>query len=647
MLLLLSTLLGGSLVGVAHAEPADTPDAPDSTATTLSWPALGLEPQVFLGPNSSTSFTVPVPNGLTAVRLRGLMHAPMNVGSGFVEIEDGDGRFLAAVDLPPATAAQAVTPFDVDISAARVRSSSVELSFTLRPVDNTNQFCGPLQQVELSALETEFAGTEVPATTIANFFPPVLEQVRIYTPVDADADEQQSALTMVATLARLYHPQPLAVTVTNQPRGATPPPAGPLTRAVVVEAGGPAGINVVNAGEPGAHLRISGSGNELTTQVSLLVNQLQSLVQTAAARVETAGSDTVPTGDTLTFGQLGMTGRTDVLRTGSLRVAADRTALGGGRVAGAQVHLLADYTPVPDNDSASLVVRSDDVVVYRAPLERTGLLDATFDLESQALGQWITLDFALTYTPAQPCGPLIAPITFQVDPQSTLTVKRGGAPVGGFSAVPAEFSPSFMVALDGSSPNQLSYAARVVAAMARLTTTQLSPQVVDVKTAADARSGALIVASSSTIAETSLDPPIGGDGPAIDVGLPTELRVDVQDGLGSIQAFADRPRDRSVVLVTTTGAWALVDPLFGYLGGLEGSWSELSGDVLAAGAAGDPANTTIRSPGEAGGSPTATSPATSSPQSSKHWLLIGVAVAVVAVVAVVAAVSAARRRRRN
>ncbi|CAN5602360.1 hypothetical protein BH10ACT9_BH10ACT9_20300 [soil metagenome] len=644
MLLILPSTLAGAVAGVAQAEPvdaADSSDLPDATAVTLPWPTLGLESQLFLGPNSSTSFTVPVPDGLNPARLQGLIHAPMNIGAGYLEIEDGDGRFLAAVDLPPMASAQAVTPFDIDISAARARNASVDLSFAVRPVDNANQFCGPLQQVELSGLVTEFAGAEAPATTISSFFPPVLEQVRIYTPTDADAAEQQSALTMVATLTRLYHPQPLAVAAVSQPRGATPPPAGRFTRAVVVEAGGPAGISVENPGDPGAYLRVSGSGDELTTQVSLLVNQLQGLVQTSAARVDQSGSDTTPGGDTLTFGQLSMTGRTDVLRTGSLRVGADRAALGAGRVESVQVHLLADYTPVPRDDAASVVVRSNDVVVFRAPLDNTGLLDATFDLDSQAFGQWVNLEFALTYTPQQPCGPLIAPITFQIDPRSTLTVQRGGAPLGGFSAVPSEFSPSFMVALDGSGPDQLGYAARVVAAMAHMTTTALTPQVVDLKTAADARSGALIVADSAAIAQTSLNPPIGGDGTTVDIGLPTELRADIEDGLGSIQAFADRPRDRSVVLVTTTGAWTLVDPLFDYVGGLEGGWSQLSGDVLAAGAAGDPTNITIRSLGDTADS---ASPASMS-QVSNQWVPIGIGVAVVAVIAVVTAALWSRRRR--
>ena len=74
--------------------------------------------------------------GLTATRLQGMIHTPMNISAGYVEVDDGDGKFLASVDLPPAAPGVAMAPFDVDISAARVRDSSVDLTFTIRARDD-------------------------------------------------------------------------------------------------------------------------------------------------------------------------------------------------------------------------------------------------------------------------------------------------------------------------------------------------------------------------------------------------------------------------------------------------------------------------------------------------------------------------------
>ncbi len=79
-------------------------------------------------------------------------------------------------------------------------------------------------------------------------------------------------------------------------------------------------------------------------------------------------------------------------------------------------------------------------------------------------------------------------------------------------------------------------------------------------------------------------------------GAATQLQLNIDKGLGSIQAFfADPSRNRSVILVTTTSNWALVDPLFNYFNGPNGDdWTQLKGDVLAAGESGNPVNVAIR-----------------------------------------------------
>ena len=654
MLLVLPAMLVGSVVASpAYAQPndaADPPGVPDearAAGVNLPWLTLGLSPGMDLYPDNSQRVTVPVPAGLTATRVQGMIHAPMNITTGYLEISDGDGTVLATVNLPPAAAAQAstvspppaaaaqaLTPFDVDISAARARASSVDLSFTLRALDGADQVCGPGQRLTLSGLATVFTGNQSPVTSIATFFPPVLEQVTIYAPTDAAAAEQQALLTLVSTLARIYKPLKLEISVVSRPRGAAPPPASGLSRAVVVETG-PPGLSVERAGTPGAYLRVSGEGDGISDQMSLLVNGLQPMAQAATARIDKAGSDPALGGDTVTFSQLKVGGEATFIKTSSLQVGIDRTLL-GSRFDRAQVHLLADYTPVQKDDAATVVIQSGNIVVYRALLDSSGLLDATFDLDSQMLGkQWIDLELALTYTPHQVCGPLMARMSFRIDPRSTLTMHRGGDPLGGFAAFPYEFSPSFVVALDGSSPNQLAYAARVVAAIARLTRTELTPQVVDLQAAANANSGALIVASSKAITQTSLNPPVSGDGSAINFALPAELRVNIDQGLGSIQAFADAPRNRSVVLVTTTGEWTLVDPLFGYIDGSVRDWSQLTGDVLAAGAGATPTEATIRPVGNV----------FEPPRSGPSGLVVGGIVAgVLGAIAVLAAILFSRRR---
>lgn len=163
-------LLALFLAASALAAPASAD--PETNTLNLAWPSLGLPRTINLSAaNSNQDFTVPVPAGLNAVRLHGVIHAPVNLGPGFLEVSDPSGGFLGAVNLPPVAASQAVTPFTVDISAARVRGSAIGLSFTARQADSTGQICGPMQQLQISDLDVDFTGTEPSPATVGTFFP--------------------------------------------------------------------------------------------------------------------------------------------------------------------------------------------------------------------------------------------------------------------------------------------------------------------------------------------------------------------------------------------------------------------------------------------------------------------------------------------
>ncbi|UXA19292.1 cellulose biosynthesis cyclic di-GMP-binding regulatory protein BcsB [Mycobacterium sp. SMC-4] len=636
MVLSLALVASLSAAQVASADPLNS-DPAAGPEVGLPWRSLGLPERLTLsGANVGQEFTVPVPSGFSPLRLRGLIHAPIDYAAGFVEILSGTGRFLATVPLPAVVPEQAVVPFDVDISAAQVNPTGMGLSFTVRqPLMSAEDRCGLGQQVMLSDLSAVFTGAEPAPTSIANFFPPVLQRLTIYTPVDADDAEKQAALTLASAVTRLYRPQPVAITVVDQPRGATPPPAPQFTRAVVVERGD-AGLTVVNPDRAEVFLRVAGRGNQLSDQAALMVADVQSLVQVPQARVDQAGAVAGAQGDEFTFEELGISGAASVLRTATLTVGVDRAAFGSGRVDGLRMQLLATHTPVAELDSASVSVSVNGQAVTAVPLTETGRLDVTFDVPAEFLRQRISLDFDLTFSPRQLCNPAIAPVAFELDPRSTVTVRRGGDPLGGFGAVPSELAPEFLVAFDGSSPDQLDYAVRAVSAVARLTGAPLAPRVVDVNDAANSSTGALIVANSATVDRTSLRPPVGGQGTQVQVGLARELRADVNRGLGSVQVFADGPRDRTVMLVTTSGAWSLVEPVFDYLNAQPDGLASLTGDVLAAGPDGEVTNLAIG----AADSP----PSTQDDPGGSRWWLVAAGVLVLSLLAVAAALWWRRRQ---
>jgi hypothetical protein len=145
----------------------------------------------------------------------------------------------------------------------------------------------------------------------------------------------------------------------------------------------------------------------------------------------------------------------------------------------------------------------------------------------------------------------------------------------------------------------------------------------------------LIVARSKSLERSPLQLPVGGDGSTVNANLPTALKADIDGGLGSIQTFADPPRDRTVVLVTTTAAWTLVPPVLDYLAGLRDGWADLTGNVLAAGAQGLPADRSV---------PVAA--AAPAPEHSNGWTVwVGIGAGIVVLTIVATLLWMLRRRR--
>jgi len=160
---------------------------------------------------------------------------------------------------------------------------------------------------------------------------------------------------------------------------------------------------------------------------------------------------------------------------------------------------------------------------------------------------------------------------------------------------------------------------------------------VDVKQAAHSGSGALIVADSATVESAGLNPPIAPKKSAVEVDLPPDVVANIPQGLGSMQAFAEG--DRTIVLVTTSGDWSLVNPVFDYLATRPGGWRDLRGDVVVAGAGGIAKNITVRSDG----------PALRVVETSNRWVpwaLLGAATALIASLVVGVAVGLRRKARR-
>jgi hypothetical protein len=556
----------------------------------IGWSQLGLSNQIqLLGANQPTDVEMPVPEGVTPTRLTGQIGSVVNT-TGRIDVLDAHGMLIATIPIP---ADLETVPFDINISRAQVIDRVAKLSFRLRDLDNTRvDSCVQPPEVTLNQLAATYSGATPDPTTVADFLPGYLDRINIQVGSEPTQDQQQAALDLVAKLTHLYRPIPVRIDIDTEPAPA--PGQRPGTgRTIVIRDGGEPGVAVENADSPGAVLAITGSGPELRQQVELFADRRFGLAQNSSAIVLTANQQQPQVTNIKTFEQLGMTGQVSVLGLTTMYAGFDVGTFGVGSITNAKVHLKARYTPVVGGE-ASVLVRSGSTVLATQKLDESGVLDVTGDIPAESITSNIGMALELRYSPGQECAPLNNRITFALDPHSTVTVTPGSRNRGGFPILPMAFNPDFEVALD--EPGHLDFAAQAINLMGQQSAVPLRPHVTTFAEAATAGTGLLAVTDGTQLAEAGMQPPLlPSSVSSVDVNGSPETDVDLKGGVGVVQAFTQN--NRTVLAISGTDDWALVDTSFDYIRGLPNRWASLTGDVVATGAAGDSVNLTLHEGG--------------------------------------------------
>ncbi|MGE2689228.1 hypothetical protein [Mycolicibacterium pulveris] len=606
----------------------------------LTWEQLGMSPTIgFTSANSAQTVTIPVPEGTTPTRFSGELQSMVNVNGGYIEVDREDGSLLGSVPIPDVSTGQRTVPFSIDLSSLAIRDQTARISVVLRQ-PGANDVCGSTPHVTMNRLAVEFTGLMRRPTTIDQFFPPVLSGIDVYVDPAPTQSEGQSVMTMAALLTQHYRDIPVEFRILPLPRNVAPPASWDDMRRSVVVRDDPtdAGTGAVTLAQrvDAPYLLVTGNGENLVEQTTMFRSRLLAISQTPTAAIDSTEPMAVSGTNRSSFGELGAGGRITVLGQSSLYTGFDTAVFGLANPGKLDIHLLAHYTSVKDDEKGTLVVRSAGQALYSTELNGSGSIDAKFTMPGDLASRGASLEFAVTYEPAPgACNPRTVPLTFEINEASTVTAGGGAVSMGGFESLPVGFAPTFQVALGSYDTNYLSRAIAVIAAVQERTSRELLPTLVDVNQAANSGSGALIVADAATVASTGLNPPIASEHDTVDVDLPPDVVAKIPEGLGSLQAFADR--DRTVVLVTTSGDWSLVDPVFDYLATREQGWGDLRGDVVVAGAGGTAKNLTVRSNG----------PALRVAETSNHWLPWALLGGATALIAAGAAIVIAIRRRRS
>lgn len=631
-----------SLPVPASAEPASAAAEPAPQGVTLDSRQLGMSPTIgFNAANAPQTVGIPVPEGTRPTTLTGQLQSIANIPSGYLDVTGDDGSLLSSIPIPDVSTAQVTVPFTVDLSMVNVRDNHAQISVVLRQTAG-DAICGIPPSVTLSRLAVQFSGELGVPNSLEQFFPGVIGAVDIYVDPAPDPAESQAVLNLVSLLANRYQALPVRFAIRPLPRLQAPPVLtwDPMRRDIVVRSTGDARVALTTAGRT-PYLEITGGADELVDQTALFRSELLALAETDTMTVDAVDELQVRGGGTTTFGQLGIGGQLTVLGEGSMYLTPDTAAFGLANPGAVENHLIAHYTPVKDTEKATLVIQSTGRVLYSAELGESGLLDARFVLPGDLAGSMAGLEYRVAYEPAPgACNPRTVPLRFEIDPSSTLTVVGGPVQMGGFSALPVGFAPTFQVALQAPTTQFLSRAATVVAAVGRLTSEELRPHLVPLDQAVRSGSGALIVADSAALNASPLDPPLNAEEQnrvTASLAGRSKVTLDVPDGLGSLQAFAQG--NRTVVLVTTTGDWALADRTLAYLDSQPKGWRDLSGDVVVTGPNGESKDLAIRAQG----------PALQLVDAGANWVpwvVIG-SVAAVAIAIGLLTVTVVRRRRHS
>lgn len=590
----------GATVSPVRADPADepAPAPPVQTAQTaaaqpISWPNLGLQDEIILeSTEDPKTVVVPIPDGTTPALLTGQIESMSNAVNCRVEVFDANHYFLGSI-APPEDLT--TTPFTLDLSKAAIGLAGVELNFALRQDGPPREECAQIEEpssLRLDHLATEFLGSSPPPTNIASFLPTYLSRIAIHVGSNPSVVLQQAALNLVANLTHLYRPIPVRIDV-DTASSPMRPPTDPLgaVRMITIREDQTAGIKIADSGTSEAKLVIAGKGDQLLRQVELFADRRFEIAQTLAVDVTAAKNleDSIAT--VKRFGELGMTGQLPILSTDMMYLGFDASQFRVGAIDSAKVNLLARYTPIADGEG-SVLVRSGSAVLGTWPLGTSGQLDIDFRIPADAIQSNVGLALEIRYRDRKGEAPENN-ISFIVQPESTVEVSAGTRTRRGFSILPMAFAPVFDVAVD--EPDKIRFAAAAINLMGQQTVTTLRPRITTLDAGARSGLGLLIVANGDQLSKRITNLPLGlaRDQSEVNGKLVTELKFD--GPIGVIQSATDD--QRTVLAITASEDWGLVDKGFDYIRALNGQWRGLTGDVVATGAAGKSVNLTINQGG--------------------------------------------------
>ncbi|MFZ2173308.1 MAG: hypothetical protein WAW17_04600 [Rhodococcus sp. (in: high G+C Gram-positive bacteria)] len=578
------------------SEPLAHAQEPTGGTVVLGSRILGFGETVpFRGNQDEVTITLPVSPGLTPTSIDGVLDLPGNVGRAWIDVSSG-GRTLTRIDLPGAPAANA--PVSIPLTGTEVieQSVAVTLRITLVPLDNICQQDWRGRSANLRDVRVVYRGAPTNPSAIADFLPPILEQVHLYIPGDPTATESAAAVDLGGAVVAYYGARPVRVDVRRLPDGDLTPAVstGPFERSILIRESAIAAVALtpIPGGPPA--LQITGDERTLFNQTRLITSTVADIAVDSRATSGSMDRPPILGPTSTTLQDLGESAFSLGATThGRVEVAAglDQTRL-GRTSENIRVHLQGSYTPLPAAQNGLITVAAGDRQLDSWAAEPSGQIDRWIDIPNDALQRVTTLTVALTTTGAtNQCG-LEQPLTLTIDPRSEVLSDPAGSPQpGGFQALPQALLPSVDVAGTVGGFDDTARAVAVVTGLQSLTSVTLDPRWVSIDEALTSAVPVILVAADGNLPDS--------------VELPLERTEDVTLELtdpstdGSTTVTFGAPIDfaslqttfdgtRQLVVAGSTGVPGELDRTLRWLQEDPDRWAGLNGDILFTSAGRDP-----------------------------------------------------------
>jgi hypothetical protein len=561
----------------SNAAPGDgqVADAP-----TLTLTSLGAEADISLfGLQGTQSITVPVPKGLTPSALTADVELPPYVRGGTLFVTQ-ERRTLSRIELLEAES----TPLSIPLTGARIVDNSV--TFTVRSrllPEEGDCLYDPTVPLQLTEAAIAYTGKETSPRLVADFLPPVLQTVTIFTPQKPSAAESDAAVRLTTAVVARYGRQNTDVDVASLGDGQAPPPSAPLERNVVIREGSDAAVSLRggDAGVPA--LEITGSANELANQARLLSSNLSQLALSSKAVAGPIKSSPQLPANQTTIRDLGQPGVNATAFKPQVVIGLDQTRL-GRPVRDVRVHLKGSYTPLPSTVGGQVVVSVGGETIDRWATDSSGAIDRWVNVPQSALQRYTNLSVAVDIAGnTGQCGEF-QPVTLTIDGATTIDSSAADSPEpAGFQSIPQALMPKMQVGIEPESFADTARAVSILEGLQRLSGARIDTEVVPLANAIDGDSPAVLISAGGWDNDSVVPPVRSSTDGTFEVERvggtsPATLTLDPATRFASLQT--GRSGNRTVLFATSENAPGQLDSLLDWLDGDLRRWSSLDGTAV-------------------------------------------------------------------